>query len=51
MSGFFTGTLEFNAFVLNTALFASCLLVQAIRKRKYTLSLIGYVLVAVFRCW
>lgn len=48
MSGFFTGTLEFNAFVLNTALFASCLLVQAIRKRKYTLSFIGYVLVAVF---
>ncbi|WP_285421053.1 hypothetical protein [Pseudomonas sp. efr-133-TYG-23] len=46
MSGFFTGTLEFNAFVLNTALFASSLLVQAVRNRKYNLSFIGYLLTA-----
>lgn len=48
MSGFFTGTLEFNAFILNTALFASCLLVQAVRKRKYNLSFMGYLLAAFF---
>lgn len=48
ISGFFTGTLEFNAFVLNTALFASCLLVSTMRKRKYGLSFIGYLLTAFF---
>lgn len=35
MSGFFTGTLEFSAFILNTALFTLCLLAQTIRKRSY----------------
>ena len=48
MSGFFTGTLEFNAFVLNTALFTCCLLVQAVRKREYNLSFMGYILIAFF---
>ncbi|AZF57516.1 hypothetical protein [Pseudomonas sp. R11-23-07] len=48
MSGFFTGTLEFNAFVLNTALFAVCLLVQAVRKRKYNLSFLAYLLATLF---
>ncbi|MDQ0739330.1 hypothetical protein [Pseudomonas sp. W4I3] len=48
MSGFFTGTLEFNAFVLNTAIFASCLLVQAVRTRKYNLSFIGLLLTVSF---
>lgn len=48
MSGFFTGTLEFNAFVLNTALFACCLLVQAIRKKTYNLNFLVYIAVAFF---
>ncbi|WP_395608524.1 hypothetical protein [Pseudomonas sp. B22129] len=48
MSGFFTGTLEFNAFVLNTALFACCLFVQAIRKKAYNLSFLIYLVVALF---
>ncbi|MBC3199451.1 hypothetical protein [Pseudomonas poae] len=48
MSGFFTGTLEFNAFVLNTALLSSCLLVHAVKKRKYGKSFVAYFLSAFF---
>ncbi|MBX7275807.1 hypothetical protein K2E95_08615 [Pseudomonas sp. ERGC3:01] len=48
MSGFFTGTLEFSAFILNTALFTLCLLVQAIRKKAYDLRCLIYVIVALF---
>ncbi|AZE77570.1 hypothetical protein [Pseudomonas synxantha] len=48
MSGFFTGTLEFNAFVLNTALFACCWLVRAIRKNQYNISFLGCAFVAIF---
>ncbi|ANF85235.1 hypothetical protein A7J50_1813 [Pseudomonas antarctica] len=48
MSGFFTGTLEFSAFILNTALFTFCLLVQAIRKKAYDLRCLIYVIVALF---
>jgi len=48
MSGFFTGTLEFSAFILNTALFTLCLLVQTIRKRSYDSRFLLYTVVAIF---
>lgn len=48
MSGFFTGTLEFAAFNLNTTLFACCLLVQALREKTYDRRFFLYLLVALF---
>lgn len=48
ISGFFTNTLEFSAFVLNTALFAACLLGQAIRQKQYGRHLMVYLFVALF---